>query len=62
MEQSEFKYYELVDFGNFLLKKVKAKAYSLDGDPIGERQVTDADIKNWLFEKDFNFKNMNKEY
>lgn len=38
---------QLVSFGNYLLKKCKVKGYSLDGEPVLERMVTDSDISNW---------------
>lgn len=40
---------ELVSFGNYLLKRYNVMVMSNDGsnEPIYQRQVTDADIKNW---------------
>lgn len=45
---------DLVLFGNYLLKKVHAKAHGLDGDVYGQREVTDGDLKNWIHERNMN--------
>lgn len=37
----------LVSFGNYLLSKCKVKGHDLDGEPVFDRQVTDADLCNW---------------
>ncbi len=41
---------QLVSFGNYLLKTVGAKGYDVDGKPVFEREVTDADLTNWQYE------------
>lgn len=38
---------DLVSFGNYLLRKVNAKAHTTDGAPYGPREVTHADLANW---------------
>lgn len=41
---------KLVSFGNYLLEKYNVMVYSTDGKniPIYRREVTHADIENWI--------------
>lgn len=49
---------QLVSFGNYLLKKCKVKGHDLDGDPVFDRLVTDADLCNWKEEEGKEFGRM----
>jgi hypothetical protein len=44
---------QVVEFGNYLLRRYDVQEYSTDGKniPLSQRQVSDADFQNWKHEK-----------